>query len=623
MRFQEFKPFLVEFAGVNSNTSLDQVLIDLDSISQAAKALPPEADLEIKRIAFDFATTKSKVDQFLSQLEATGKIEADVEEPELDDDGEPIEQDIEQPVQPQNTQTSAPPQPTASEVPVEEPTEEPEEETPVQEAVEEQPSGDFEYNEAVKSIEEAKEEIIKIQGYKMPDSSKKRIIAIYQKTIDSAELLIKKYATAVTELKTERQKRMAAEKFADDVFDVLEKLANKVQGYIEITPDEYNALNKSQKKLHDNARTFASTFKTAFFGMVLNMLRNNQQIDRESISNFLTACYNGDVIDMLGLVGAGQGNVRSHVNRDYESMVNLFAEYGVFSWSPGKTGGAIGPGEMALSMMGNPAEKSKSGGDLVVGGTNLEIKAGATSGGRLNSKKILKGPSAWPVWRDGINSIIKNNKSIPKDVLWQVTDKKGDPIEVGKTQFNSDIVRVTNKKPKVGSKYNFNYRNLTALNDEVLIWSTPEQTYDLFYNTISTLITNLDEVSKPGTNKEGNVITGPDNKPLFPGIKAEKLIWDALYDDGTIDVNKMMAAYTRLAYESYNRADHVESIMFLNTETLDYSIAKSSQDLLQKMGGGNESTVRISGGFNFNDDQQSATPAYLATARSEKIRRRK
>jgi hypothetical protein len=37
------------------------------------------------------------------------------------------------------------------------------------------------------------------------------------------------------------------------------------------------------------------------------------------------------------------------------------------------------------------------------------------------------------------------------------------------------------------------------------------------------------------------------------------------------------------------------------------------------MGGKDESSVRITGGFNFNDDQQSATPAYLATARSEKI----
>ena len=62
--------------------------------------------------------------------------------------------------------------------------------------------------------------------------------------------------------------------------------------------------------------------------------------------------------------------------------------------------------------------------------------------------------------------------------------------------------------------------------------------------------------------------------------------------------------------------------MFLNTETLDYTIAKNGDDLAEKMLGKGEATVRISGGFNFNDDQQSATPAYLAVARSPKIVKR-
>lgn len=627
MRFKEFKPVLIEFANVATNASLDQVKVELDSISQVAKVLPPEADLEIKKIAFDFAQTKRKVEQFLTQLQQSGNLVLDQdeesEEPEDADGGQPVEPVVPQEVEPAAQPVDAAQEPADIEQPAVEPEGELEPEEPIKEAVDDDVSGDFEYNEAVKAIEEAMAEIEYYQSLDLPESVKKRIIAQYQKTIDTTEKLVKKYKDTVVELRTEREKRKAAEQFSDEVFDILELLANKVQGYLPITKEEYDALNKSQKKLHDNARTFASTFKTAFFGMVLNMLRKNQNIDRSAISSFLKACYNGDVIDMLALVAKGQGNVRDHVTKDYTDMVNLFAQYGVFSWSPGKSGGAIGPGEMALSMMGNPAEKAKSGGDLIVGGTKLEIKAGATSGGRLNSKKILKGPAVWDDWAAGIEDIIKKNKSIPKDMRWDVTDKKGNVAQVSRTNFTANQFRITNGKPKFGCKYNFNYRNLASLNDEVLVYSTPEQTFDLFYNTFSKLITNLDDIAKPGTDEKGNVIVGPDNKPLFPGLKAEKLIWDACFDDGTIDVNKIMAAYTRLAYESYNRADHVESIMFLNTETLDYTIAKGSQDLLQKMGGGANSTVRISGGFNFNDDQQSATPAYLATARSEKIQRRK
>lgn len=640
MRFTEFKPFLYEFAGVEPTVSLDQIKVDLDSIAEVAKALPAEANLDIRKIAFDFTQAKAKVDEYLNQLISTGKVVDDSEESEAeDDDGNQVDSPTAEPVEqePQAVEPTAEPQaqePVPTEVPATEPeAEEPVAEIPpeeeeeleqVGESITESVSGDTEYNEAVKAVEESKAEIEYIESLKIPDAAKKRMIGIYQKTIDSATKLLKKYAQTVDALKTEREKRQAAEDFADDVFDILEHLANKVQGYVAISDEEYKGLNKTQKKIHDNARTFASTFKTAFFGMVLNMLRQNEEIDREAISTFLNACYNGDVINMLGLVNAGQGNVRDHVNSEYQDILNLFAQYGVFSWTPGKTGGAVGPGEMALSMMGNPAEKAKSGGDLLVGGHKLEIKAGTSSGGRLNSKKILKGPAAWPVWTKGIENIINSkNKSIPKDATWAIKDKKGNVITVNKTKFSANSYNITNGKAKLGAKYNFNYRNLNALNDEVLIYSDTDKTYDLFYNTFATLITNLDEVARPGTNEKGEVILGPDNKPLFPGVKAEKLIWGAMFDDGTIDVNKMMAAYTRLAYESYNRADHVESIMFLNTDTLDFSIASGSQDLLRRMGGGADSTVRITGGFNFNDDQQSATPAYLATARSEKIAKKK
>jgi hypothetical protein len=90
-------------------------------------------------------------------------------------------------------------------------------------------------------------------------------------------------------------------------------------------------------------------------------------------------------------------------------------------------------------------------------------------------------------------------------------------------------------------------------------------------------------------------------------------------EDGRIIVPAMMEAYTKLAYASYNRADGVEAIMFLNTETLDYSIIQNGDDLADKMIGKGVASIKFSGGFHFNDDQQSATPAYLALPRSPKI----
>jgi hypothetical protein len=333
--------------------------------------------------------------------------------------------------------------------------------------------------------------------------------------------------------------------------------------------------------------------------MVLDISKQNQQIDKKQIQDFLQACLDGDVIDMLALVSADRGNVRDHVNKEWQPMLDLFAKQKVFSWSPGKTSGAVGPGEMALCMMGSPSNKAKNKGDLEVGGEEYEIKAGADSGGRLNSDKVLKGPSAWPVWKDGIERIVK--KGAPKNAKWTSFNKKGEPVETPTASFSANTFNKTKKGVKEASKYNFNKQGLNKLNDEILIYSTPELTYDLFANTFSALITNLSEVEQSYIDSKGN---------RFKGVKLEDVVWNCLYDDGTIDVDAMMQAYTRLAYESYNRENGVESILFLNTRSLDYTIARNGKDMLSKL---NSNDLKITSGFNFNDSQQSASPAYLAT----------
>ena len=448
-------------------------------------------------------------------------------------------------------------------------------------------------------------------------------------TVDLALLAVKMVKNAKKEFKTlEKKYVLRAEEITNSMFDKLELLANKVQGYTSIDDNTYKALNKAEKKIHDNARNFAAIFKQAFFGMIMRMLRQNKEIDRNTIIEFLDACYNGQVIDMEALISVDAGNVKDHVV-GYEDILDLFSSYGVFSWSPGKTSGAIGPGEMALSMMGSPAQKASHGGDLIIAGTNLEIKAGATSGGRLNSKKILKGPAAWPTWTEKITKIIQtapNRKLSPGTPLGTTTGKSGEVIEMTKENYTPNTYNKNTKGHfKQGSVYNWSYKMLEKLNQEILVYSTYEKTYDLFFSTISKLVTNLDEVAEPmmvTSNKKQVPKLTADGKIAFPGINAEEIIGNAVMEDGTIIVPAMIEAYTKLAYASYNRADGVEAIMFLNTETLDYTIAKNGDDLAEKMLGKGEATVRISGGFNFNDDQQSATPAYLAVARSPKIVKR-
>ena len=602
MRYTEFKPLLIETdtSGI-TDLSAVKAMNQLDVISNIAGQIPEEKTSILDKLADKLESTNARIAQFVSNLLSSGKAE----EATIDDS--PSEDELAQQPELQSepapeVPAEAPPEELVEPQPAEVPVEEPEEEPAIQEAEElaDPVVGTEERAARLQAIiEETRQNIIYYDSLKMSAEIKKRIIADLTKNLNEMVATLTKLKEVASELKITTEKLRAAEEFIQNVNDLLVDLGNKVQDYVAITPDEYDALSKRAQTLHDNARNFTTTFRQSLFSMVLDISKQNQQVDKQEIQDFLQACLDGKVIDMIALVSADRGNVRGHVNKEWQPMMDLFAKQKVFSWSPGKTSGAVGPGEMALCMMGSPSNKAKTKGDLEIDGEDYEIKAGADSGGRLNSDKILKGPAAWPVWKAGIEKIVKDGA--PKDAKWTSRTKKGEEIETSTANYSANTFNKTKKGVKEASKYNFNKQGLTKLNEEILIYSTPELTYDLFANTFSTLITNLSEVESSYVDSKGN---------RFKGVKLETIVWDTLYDDGTIDVDGIMKAYTRLAYESYNRENGVESILFLNTRSLDYTIARNGRDMLAKLASGD---IKITSGFNFNDSQQSASPAYLST----------
>lgn len=602
MRYTEFKPLLIETdtSGI-TDLSAVKAMNQLDVISNIAGQIPEEKASILDKLADKLESTNARIAQFVSNLLSSGKAE----EATIDDS--PSEDELAQQPELQSEPAAevpaeAPPEELVEPQPAEVPVEEPEEEPAIQEADElvDPVVGTEERAARLQAtIEETRQNIIYYDSLKMSAEIKKRIIADLTKNLNEMVATLTKLKEVASELKITTEKLRAAEEFIQNVNDLLVDLGNKVQDYVAITPDEYDALSKRAQALHDNARNFTTTFRQSLFSMVLDISKQNQQVDKQQIQDFLQACLDGNVINMISLVSADRGNVRDHVNKEWQPMMDLFAKQKVFSWSPGKTSGAVGPGEMALCMMGSPSNKAKTKGDLEIDGEDYEIKAGADSGGRLNSDKILKGPAAWPVWKAGIEKIVKDGA--PKDAKWTSRTKKGEEIQTSTANYSANTFNKTKKGVKEASKYNFNKQGLTKLNDEILIYSTPELTYDLFANTFSTLITNLSEVESSYVDSKGN---------RFKGVKLETIVWETLFDDGTIDVDGIMKAYTRLAYESYNRENDVESILFLNTRSLDYTIARNGKDMLAKLASGD---IKITSGFNFNDSQQSASPAYLST----------
>lgn len=428
-----------------------------------------------------------------------------------------------------------------------------------------------------------------------------------------------KFVSLTQERDSARAERDQAINFVKEVTGVLIQLGNKVQGY---TMDKdisgmSSAEKSAYKKMSVNAEKFTKTLKQALFGKILDM---QEKTDPEKIKKFLEACVAGKVINMINVIAKDKGSIKDHVNPEFKEVFDVFVEENIFSYAPGTTSGAIGPGEMALSMMGNPAEKGKKG-DLKIGDEEVEIKASAKTGGRFNSKKITKATTGWAVWSAKINEIMQ---SADEDEIVNVKQKDGKIIKIKANKYDGNQYNVIKGKAKQGSKYNWNNQGFAALNAEVIEpYATPEQTADLFISSINALVQNYDDLGKPATNQDGTPNTHhvpfDPKKLIIEAITQEKEPPSKKYPNGrmytTVDKEKMNIAYSKIAYASYHLADGITTVMLLRTDNLDYTIFRNADDLVEKMKSGNVVTGLNggSGGFNWNDDQQTPTSGYMSS----------
>ena len=211
-------------------------------------------------------------------------------------------------------------------------------------------------------------------------------------------LMSKERKELITKLNIATEKANEVENFFKGLLPLLRRLGNKVNDYTELTPEELEAMTGTErsraKKRAVNAGKFAQTLAEAMSGKVLKLLSEGKT-DTAKIKSFLNACLDGKVIKLDDMIKMNQGNIDDYVNQTFEQDYQNFVKENIFSYNPGATSGAIGPGELALAMLGDPASKATSGGDLFIGkGADrklYEIKAGkGTSGGRMNSKQIVK-----------------------------------------------------------------------------------------------------------------------------------------------------------------------------------------------------------------------------------------
>jgi hypothetical protein len=396
--------------------------------------------------------------------------------------------------------------------------------------------------------------------------------------MDGAKILGDKRVQAALQKKAEVHTELGREeadaefkKWYNNIKSVLLMLGKKAQGYTDLTDEDFKSMASTQrasaKKVQLNAEKFAQDLGQSLQSMFMNKVFGQEEtkITKEQVLTFLQDALDGSVINNASLVKQqGVGNLENYFDPRYK---NIFDEIKteLFKLKPPASGSAnVGPGELALAMLGNPAEKPDKG-DIKIGEEMFEIKAGAGSvGGRFNSSEVGKANEAWADWTAGLKEIVPNNK---------FTDR-----------FNNVTTSSGKQRTKIASKYNWNDTGIKALNTEVLgPYSDFSKTQKLLTNVFRRIVKNYAE--------------------LKDFDKAIKLM---IAPDGTIKPD-YMKYYGKIVYDSYNKADGVTNIILINTNNLQFTVIRDSKDLMNRVG----QDFKPTGGFNWNDNQQTASPQFI------------
>ncbi len=359
----------------------------------------------------------------------------------------------------------------------------------------------------------------------------------------------------IADLKKTISQEFAAERQAGkDIRDV------EIQNFFSGLEEQLRVLAAKAAPNPNILKEIVIRFKSSFSDAILR----DRKFTQEDFKDFLNDAISGKVIDMSSLVKSDKGNVNNFVTDPKHKLIFDIIKDDVFGYKPGGTGANMGPGEVALTMFGNPIRKGEIG-DLDIDGIMYEVKGGQTTGktsgygGRMNGKQVQKPTSGFVI----INNFFK--KYLP-----QV-----DPIAMGPTG-------------KKGSRFNWNTKGLNALN-EIMIANVKKKDKrsillkELMLTLWAGLINNRDEIKN-----------------------FQERVYSMINNDGIVDIEKAIQTAAELLYESYALSDvqiikgkPVFNIIVLNAGNLNYQIIRSSKDI---------SKVKIVGGISWNDANQSTSP---------------
>lgn len=366
------------------------------------------------------------------------------------------------------------------------------------------------------------------------------------KTVQNCDPIVSILRKKITELKKTVQGAFTLGKAASE---------KETQKYFS---DLEAALKPLVAKVSSNPK-ISSAVKSQLEGWFNNAVLRDKRVTKEQMIAFLKEAAEGHIIDMKTLVTKPQGNILDYVNPKYKDIFMMFKNV-IFDYKPGGSGANLGPAEVALTLLGNPAEKADVG-DIRVDGVMYELKGGSQGkGGRLNGKEILKPTSGGAFIKDYFSKKLKTIQP-----MW------------------------ANKKGKKVHKYNWNATGIERLNQDLITagYRTAQRNkilYDFLLKLWQHIITNHEQIN----GFEDKIIEMIDPKL------------------GAIDPKKAIPNATKLLYQSYQLSDgqlvgkkKLMNILVINSESLNYKIIKQEKDI---------DKIEIKGGIDWNDANTSASP---------------
>jgi len=321
----------------------------------------------------------------------------------------------------------------------------------------------------------------------------------------------------------------------------------------------------------------------------------NDKIDIDKANKFLKQAVSG-VMDMKKMISMKTGTLRdlivgdSDVKEVFDDVIMDF-----MNWIPGRTAGNIGPGELALVMLGNPAKKGGKG-DLDIGDEMYEVKAGGAPQ-TMTKKGTLGAPKRSGAFFDPGKSGYDARPQVEKLLK-----------DYGFKDFTSYKMRKGKKEPL------FNYELTHTRFDN---WNNEFDRLGFDLDKRSEVLANVASIIyAPGINAKNPEFpldqVQSEIKKILSKTKGLLRTADPEQDGERIPANaEILRYFGKLALEKYREeGSSKNNFLFLNKHNLKFGVYKG--DEINKVIDDTNSDLKVISGvaLSYTDKQSKAAPRF-------------